>query len=367
MKSQTATLSPDVLQDEMRVVAEQVERILEDFFIQELQTVSAIHSHARHMLMTVRHFCLSGGKRLRPYLLLKGYELVQSEKPDYLISVAASLELIHAFFLIHDDIMDQSERRRGFPTIHKRYQEQFDEAGVAPALAQRYGESVGILAGDLMYTLWVRFVVGLSLPAPAVCLDVLNHMLPTVSQTIYGQEMDLRFETQAEVSAVGIIEMYRQKTARYTFEAPLCLGAHLGGASPDVLEALSRFSLAAGVAFQIQDDILGMFGEESVTGKSARDDLRQGKKTLLMVKALEMASGPDRLMLEQIVREREGTETAATRARRIIQRSGSLKVCQALMADYVDQARGHLLSSNIEANGCRTLETLLKLMVNRGK
>ena len=180
------------------------------------------------------------------------------------------MELLHAYLLIHDDFMDQDDVRRGGPTLHR-------------ALGgDHLGQSLAILCGDLCES-WAYQLFGGASPLAA----------RTVEQVILGQMADLRAPRGRELTDGEILDVQRAKTGTYTFELPLHLGATLAGAAPPLLEALSAYARPLGMAFQIADDLLGTFGSPEQTGKPNASDLREGKRTLLVARALQSATPAD--------------------------------------------------------------------------
>lgn len=252
----------------------------------------------------------AGGKRLRPQFLCWGWAAAlgvraAQEPPPGVIRAAAALELIQACALIHDDIIDRSDTRRGAPSVHR---------AVATMHARRdwsgdehhFGFSAALLLGDLALA-WADdlFFDGLDLMGgPPEALLAWRAMR---TEVLAGQMLDLRISADEspdpELAAADAMVVNRYKTAAYTVERPLHLGAALGGASPSTIAALRRYGAAIGVAFQLRDDLLGVFGDPAVTGKPAGDDLIEGKKTVLLaltradlVKRPELLAELDRLL-----------------------------------------------------------------------
>ncbi|HEY6907892.1 MAG TPA: polyprenyl synthetase family protein [Myxococcales bacterium] len=223
----------------------------------------------RDVAAAVRDYLLRGGKRLRGALVLLGHEAAGGKR-EAALDASLGVELLHAYLLVHDDFMDQDEVRRGGPTLHR-------------ALGgDHLGTSLAILCGDLCES-WAYQLFGEASPLVA----------RTVEQVILGQMADLRAPRGRELTAGEILEVQRAKTGTYTFELPLHLGATLAGAAPPLLEALSAYARPLGIAFQIADDLLGTFGAPEQTGKPNASDLREGKRTLLVARALQSASPAD--------------------------------------------------------------------------
>jgi len=250
----------------------------------------------RDAAAALRDYLLRGGKRLRAALLLLGHEAAGGAR-EAALDASIGVELLHAYLLIHDDFMDQDDVRRGGPTLHR-------------ALGgDHLGASVALLCGSLCEA-WGYQLLGRAAPVAA----------RTLEQVILGQMADVRAPRGRELTAREILEVQRAKTGSYTFELPLHLGATLAGASRPLLDVLSAYARPLGVAFQIADDLLGTFGEAEVTGKSNASDLREGKRTLVVARALETASPEDAARLRSQL-GRSDADIGELRA--ILRRSGA--------------------------------------------
>jgi geranylgeranyl diphosphate synthase, type I len=229
------------------------------------------------------------GKWLRPQFLLAGHLAagVTGEVPAEICAAAAALELVQACALLHDDVMDRSDTRRGLPSTHRAIAAAHDADGWSGD-SDHYGESVAILLGDLALA-WADDLFTESATRLGRLIPALPAWRGMRTEVLAGQLLDLRAaadsgETPGE-QVQQALAVNRWKTAAYTVERPLHLGAVLGGASPAVVDALRRYGAAIGVAFQLRDDLLGVFGDPSVTGKPAGNDLVEGKRTVLLAVA----------------------------------------------------------------------------------
>ncbi|MFE2324369.1 polyprenyl synthetase family protein [Streptomyces sp. NPDC059385] len=241
-----------------------------------------------------------GGKRLRPLLCVTGWQAAGGRgTPEAVVRVAASLEMFHTFCLIHDDVMDGSASRRGAPTVHRRLARHHGQDRGTFA-AERVGASCAILIGDLALA-WS----GELLHAAGLTPARLDAVLPLVddmrSEVMYGQYLDVTAAGRPSTDVDQALRIARYKTAKYTVEHPLHIGAAVAGATPAVREALSAYALPVGEAFQLRDDLLGVFGTPEVTGKPALDDLREGKHTVLAALALQRADREQRRTLHSLL------------------------------------------------------------------
>ncbi|HLP22936.1 MAG TPA: polyprenyl synthetase family protein, partial [Microbacteriaceae bacterium] len=295
-----------------------------DRFFDERASILAALGDDVEPLMTYSRSFLSGGKRFRALFAYWGFRSVaeladsnapfDSEPDDHLnviVGVAAALELFHAAALVHDDIIDNSDTRRGKPAAHRRFEELHRVSGFAGS-AERFGRSAATLFGDLLlswsdelfseslderiHSSWARsaraeFNLMRTEVTAGQYLDVLEeNAWPTVA------ESDLRARAER-------VALY--KSAKYSIEAPLRIGAAVAGASPAQLRTLSEFGRPLGIAFQLRDDVLGVFGDPAVTGKPAGDDLIEGKRTVLIAMARERLQSGARRLLDELLGDRE--------------------------------------------------------------
>jgi geranylgeranyl diphosphate synthase, type I len=230
----------------------------------------------------------AGGKRLRAAFCMWGYRAAGGTDLGPALRAAASLEMLQLCALIHDDVMDDSETRRGKECAHRRFARTHREAGWLGS-HQRFGEGAAVLLGDLCLS-WADELLyrsGCDASALAEAKPVFDTMR---TELMAGQYLDLLEQSRGESSAERSMLVADFKSARYTVERPLHLGAALGGGSKALAKQLSAYGRPLGEAFQLRDDLLGVFGDPATTGKPAGDDLREGKRTLLVATALERAS-----------------------------------------------------------------------------
>lgn len=306
----------------------------------------------------VAQLALRPAKRIRPRLLLLGHRLARGpvEAEPALMQFAAALEILHAFLLIHDDVADRADLRRGGPTLHRMLGEGRLGEG-------RLGEDLAIVAGDHLFArameLMVTSPVEGAARATAFVLAVCRH-------TAVGQYLDLVLSRRplAEVTPFEALRVARLKTADYSFAAPLQCGALLAGANEDLFAALRRLGRAAGLAFQLRDDLLGIFGDESLAGKSGYADLVEAKRTLPLVIAHRRSSAADRAFLESLHVDPSPRNIA--RAREIVRNAGGATLTLRLIDRYTASARRTLDSlDRVDADAARTLSHLLIELTRR--
>ena len=271
-----------------------VEEELSIFLNRESAYLNSISSDLSPVSDSLTSFLLDSGKRLRPLFAYAGFAAAGGGLEKSVTRAMAALELLQACALIHDDLMDGSDTRRGKPSIHRHFesvhvQEQLD--GFAP----QYGLSAAVLLGDLalVWSDQMLNTAGLTTEQYARVMPFYNEMRV---ELMAGQFLDIHEQTQKDTSVDRSMKIARYKSGKYTIERPLHLGAAMTSSSKDVTDALSAYGLPLGEAFQLRDDLLGVFGDPSVTGKPAGDDLREGKRTVLIAMTNERQSDAQREM-----------------------------------------------------------------------
>ena len=280
-----------------------------------------------------------GGKKIRPALVGNTYRLLGGNDDDHAVTVATAFELMHTAFLMHDDVIDEDTVRRGTPNIVGRFSSDAENRGVSGAAAQSWGRASAILAGDLMIHASGDMVSRLDLHTSVriALLDLLDECLFV---TVAGELSDVAFSTGVESPVLTeVLAMTQWKTAHYTFQAPLQAGAILAGASQELRQMLGAFGAQIGIAFQLRDDLLGVFGDEDATGKSRLSDIDAGKITPLMFHALQMTHTEE-------LRERLDAESPIdrdhARIRELVEASGARKLIENLIEERKQEASVYL-------------------------
>lgn len=278
-----------------------------------------------------------GGKRFRPILLLATHQALSGTREPAAVQVAAALELVHTAFVVQDDVIDGDQVRRGAPSLSGGIAAVARRQGVGRTEARRLGEAAGILAGDLGLVAALRAIARCDAPAPMVdrLLDLFES---TLHATAAGELADVRLQlglAEGDVVLGEALAVAELKTALYSFQLPLRAGAILADASPEVLTALDEIGSLLGIGFQLFDDLLGMFGDERRTGKSALGDLREGKRTALIAHASTTDAWP---ALQPLLGREDLDEDDARQARALLTAGGS-------RAWVEDLARWHVSSA----------------------
>lgn len=280
------------------------------------------------------HLIRAGGKRLRPIITLSASRMLGGyEAESRALPLAVATEVFHTFTLIHDDIMDQDDVRRGVKTVHKLW-----------------GEPVAILAGDLLFGLSYKSILlarqrGLTDKQIRMAVEVLTEASIRVSQ---GQAYDMMFEKEEAVDYHEYLNMIYLKTGAL-IEASAKLGGIAADAPTPIIEKLGEYGAFVGVAFQIRDDILGVYGDPKETGKPVYNDLRRGKKTILVLYALKHASSRDREVLQKTLKGEKIDENLLEQAAGIIKDTGALDYSMRLAKTYSENAVA--IIEDIEASG----------------
>lgn len=278
-------------------IASRVDSVLEALLVAESQRWADLDPALVEPLGEIPRLVRSGGKRLRPAFchwgfIAAGGAVTEAEASDSRVVVAgAALELLHAQALFHDDVIDDADSRRGSPTTHRRFADRHVGDGLAGE-ARRFGEGVAILVGDLAGVYADRLIGNASGDTRAIW-DELR------IEVDVGQLLDVLGSASRDRSLERAERVGRYKSAKYSIERPLHLGASLAGASETVIAALSEYGLPLGEAFQMRDDVIGVFGDPALTGKPVGGDLRESKPTPLLARAFAAASAAQRVVLER--------------------------------------------------------------------
>jgi geranylgeranyl diphosphate synthase type I len=318
------------------------------------------------LIASLEEFVLSGGKRLRPAFAYWGWRAVSSKDVDAeALLLFSALELLHTSALVHDDVIDASAIRRGRPTMHMKFAA-FHRDRQWGRRADQFGISAAILLGDLALTWADDIVAGIDLPPDArnrvrqVWADIRTELLG-------GQYLDIVAEASAAESIASAMTVNTFKTASYTVSRPLQLGAAAAADRPDVHALFHEVGTNLGIAFQLRDDVLGVFGDPAVTGKPSGDDLRSGKRTVLLAQAMELADESD-TNAANLLRTSIGTDLGDTQVRElcdVIESIGALAAVQDQIDTLTRRALAMLADAPIDAAAKAALSELARLAAER--
>lgn len=304
-------------------------------------------------LEAIKEFTLRGGKRIRPILILNGFLACGGDKAKTVEVIKASIciELMQSSFLIHDDIMDEADTRRNKPTVHKLL-----------------GINQAILAGNIAMVLGQSIILNSNFPAD-IKLKALQKFNEIVKTTNYGQFLDLILSEKDinDVSEEEINQVMLLKTAKYTIEGPLQLGAIFAGAIDNQLQELYNISIPLGIAFQIQDDILGIFADEKELGKSVYSDVQENKKTLLVWYAYNNSDPDQKLFIKSILGKNDITPNEFEELKKIIIDTGSLDYSKKMAQSLISEANNNINKSSINKEAKDFLLNFADYLIKREK
>ncbi|MET7900817.1 polyprenyl synthetase family protein [Streptomyces sp. NPDC005355] len=355
----TPTLIPGPLDTD--AVRESVDIALEEFLTRKARTTP--QHHLPYLSGLLKDF-LSGGKRIRPLLCVTGWRAVGgAEDTEAVVQVAACLEMFHAFALIHDDVMDDSDTRRGRPTIHRTLAA-LCAADRRPDQIERFGVSGAVLLGDLALA-WsdeILHSAGLTPTQLGAVLPLLSEMR---TEVMLGQYLDLRATGELTDDVEATLTVNRYKTAKYTIERPLHVGAAIAGADARAMEAFTAYALPLGEAFQLRDDLLGVYGEPESTGKSQLDDLRAGKNTTLIALALRGADSVQAERLRRLIGDPLLDEEDAAIIQEIFAATTAREAVEQMIDDRRHQALRALDDAPFTADAVNALQQIARMATVR--
>jgi geranylgeranyl diphosphate synthase type I len=342
---------------------DRIEVALRDFVAVAVRGLDEVGPDLAPIASTMSDFVLDAGKRLRPAFCYWAGRAAGAPDSDALIGAAASLELLQASALVHDDVIDHSDTRRGQPAVHRRFEQLHRDSGWAGDPGD-FGAAAAILAGDLLLTWSLSMLTGSGLDDAALrrTRAVTDDMH---TELMAGQYLDILEQAHGGGSVESALRVARYKAAKYTVERPMHLGAAIADAAPDVVAAYSSFGLPLGEAFQLRDDLLGVYGDPAVTGKPAGDDLREGKRTVLVALALERAGETDRATINAGLGEPGLDESTVEQLRSIVTECGARAEVEQLITARTAQALAALDAVDLEPAGRDALVALAEAATRR--
>ena len=312
----------------LKITADKIEREIEGILGDFRKEVNKINPKLIPLVDAFIEAC-QGGKRLRGTLVKLGYELATGpvDPRNDVLKIGAAYEIFHTSILAHDDIADQSSLRRGKPTLYQ-------------ALGgDHYGLSQALGLADIGFFLSAKLIADSNF-SPQVKSKALSFFIQTIINTGLGQVLDVEVpHLGGERKEEDVISIHKLKTAQYTISGPLVLGAILAGAEQDLIRELGEFGENLGIAFQIQDDILGVFGDEKTLGKSVTSDIEEGKNTLLVTEALKKADAKQLRILEQYYGKGDLGDQGLKEVKKAFLETGSLDYSRQMGVKYVVKAK----------------------------
>lgn len=340
-----------------------VEKALEAFLSLQRPRLTDIDAALLPVAESLESFVLGGGKRMRPAFAYWGYRGAGGVDSEQVVACVSSLELLQASALIHDDLIDASDTRRGEPSLHRRFEAQHSAHGWSGG-EREFGAAAAILLGDLCLAWSDELYCSSGMPVEAIMrarplFDAMR------TEVMAGQYLDVLAQAARDTTIERASKVARYKSAKYTVERPLMIGAALAGAPRELIDAYSAYGLPLGEAFQLRDDVLGVFGDPARTGKPAGDDLREGKRTYLIAAAYETASPAQRELLDRWLGDPGLTAEAVAGLRDVITDTGALARTEERITRLAEQAAMALAGANVDAAARPVLEHLATAAIQR--
>ncbi len=352
--------------DEQEAYIAAVALKLDSFLAEKHQLLARISPETLVLIDSIKTL-VTGGKRMRALLCYWGWRGAGGS-PDStaIIEAGAALELFQSAALIHDDIIDRSDTRRGGPSVHKRFSTLHTEQKFSLD-EERFGHAAAILTGDLCLSLSEEMFSRIESGGSHRAREVFNIMR---TEVMAGQYLDILEEVSGpskphETAVARAFSIIRYKSAKYSSEHPLALGGALAGAEEAMLTSYSAFALPLGEAFQLRDDVLGVFGDPAKTGKPAGDDLREGKRTVLVGLTIDSAMTHERDFFDQNLGRQDLTEAEVERLCTIMVDSGALERTEEMIAQLSAEAFAALAELPVSTEVREALETLGQRVVSR--
>ena len=311
-----------------------VVKTLDKFFSDKIDDVSKLGPWHNQYYSNVKEYIMRGGKRLRPVLVVLGYKAVKGDTvPENLYRAAICVEILHNGSLLHDDLIDHDETRRGGKTFHATYRDLYFDRTKDDEASFDHGMTMAILGGDSLINMGAGAITAANLePDVAAYLHDLYEF--SFQNLVDGVLLEMHMITDETATSETYLTMVRMKTA-VLFDRSLMMGAAIARASESQIKALEEFGINVGKAFQVQDDILGSFGDEDKLGKSVSGDIREGKKTLLVFEAYAKANDKQRKELDGLLGKQGITDNEIDRVRELFRETGALESAQKKMTQLL--------------------------------
>lgn len=321
-----------------------VQKTVDDFIAGQREILDGVSDDLDPLIEAVSDL-LSGGKRLRPAFCWWGYRGAGGTDTEEAMRAASALEFLQACALIHDDVMDGSDTRRGMPSAHHRFA-MLHRGSEWLGSPEAFGVGAAILLGDLCLSWADEQLLTSGLPAEQLTAAkrVYDEMR---TELMAGQYLDLLEQARGGGSVERAMRVVRFKSAKYTIERPLHMGAAMAGADASITAAYTGYGLPLGEAFQLRDDVLGVFGDPEETGKPAGDDLREGKRTVLIATAMDRASHAEAAQIRRHLGDPGLDATGVALLRDVIADTGALAHAESLIESLTDQAIASLDSVDL--------------------
>ena len=340
----------------LKEYSEKIDDFLDEFFLDKVSEAKKIDPLAVDVVKTLS-FYIKGGKKVRGGLTYLGYKIAGGKDDKSIVPVSAAVEIMHSAFLIHDDLINSDKMRRGKPTVHEIY---------AEGHSGHYGGSIALMIGDLGIFFANQIISSSKFPSQRIN-QAISKFQELLIKTGYGQILDIAYDFKKNISWEEIEKVRVYKTAYYTFIMPLQVGATLAGAKKVTFSAMKKYGVPTGIAFQLRDDILGIFGKAEITGKSTLGDITDGKRTFLFVKALELAGESDASFLKKYYGSKKLDAEKINKIKKIIEISGALDYSEKLCRKLVGEGKSFIPAITRNKNYQKILSSLADFAITRKK
>ena len=323
------------------------------FLADKKKEMGSVSPHLEKVWQAIKELSI-GGKRLRGALTYLGYLMAggEAKHKEVVIKAGVAMEIFHLGLLIQDDFMDRDQSRRGVKTVHARHKD------------PHMGAVTAILAGDYCYAWTSEILSGIGSVSPSRVLQAVEVWSKYFRRVGYGQTLDMLVGERGEEKREEILQVLSIKSGEYSCVLPILLGASLAGAETKLIKKFTELGLQLGWAFQIRDDILGMFGQDEVTGKPTGSDLREGKQTLLVLKARDLLTGEERVRFEEVLGNREAGEVERRWVTEIMRREVLASV-EAEAREHVEKGKEIIKSLKMPKSTSLIIEGMFDLMITR--
>lgn len=330
----------------------QINRLIEQFFDQKLRECSRWSADLKKVILETKKFSLQGGKRLRPILFLYGYQSIKPGNINRVLKVAISIEIMQSYFLVHDDIIDEDDQRRGHPSLHVVYEKIY---------SNNFGTKLSIIAGDILENFALEILAEANFPQSYIN-KALRQYYQITKNVNYGQVLDLLSERDKPITEREIFNILKLKTATYTTTGPLQLGATLAGASPTELKLLAKIGEPLGIVFQLRDDVLGLFSSQQEIGKPVGSDVKEGKKTLLIHRAWRVGDQKQRQILKKVLGNKSASFSDIKKVRLIVKETGALSYVNKIIDQQINKSLKAIAKSSFRTPAKKFLADLTQFI-----
>lgn len=344
----------------------QIDPAIEKFLDGCVQLATNMSPLSQHLAKELKKVGVGGGKRLRGAFVKYGYQMYGGKDLEAIMDISVAIEMIHLYLLISDDFMDKAHLRHNIPTLNKVFALETAEQ-IGEEDAEHFGNALAVINSIILCHQALNLVGESNFPFEATKrgLKNLNDHLLVVG---YGQAQDVYNEILEDVTEEELFNVLKWKTASYTYENPLHMGAIFAGATEKDLEQLTKYSTPGGIAFQIQDDILGLYGSETNIGKPIISDLKEGKRTILITEALKKANKSQRSIIDGALGNDNATLEDLERVKEVVSDTGSLDSAKKVAIQYVEQsiiAANEIKETSTNKEGLEFLKGIADYMIKR--